>query len=1345
LDPGRSHLTKLFCLAIIMDLSYYTSHSPFSDPGHYTFLYTDLPDDLPGLIQVVQGFLIHKLVVDFYQVELSAAARAEQLLRTIEQRLKRMLDFDPAPLRQARQPKDRQVGVCRDFALLLVSLLRHKGLPARMRVGFAKYLDPHGPYKYDHWITEYWDAAQERWVLCDPQIDDIQRHAIGIQANTLNLKRGEDFFLAGEAWELCRAGKDKSLLFRFSGKWKGMPCIRGNLMHDLRALNKVELTPFDVWDSLSTRQETQLSVEDKALLDRIARLTTAAPEAFEEIQALFAGMPETREVDSRLRLLGFGAPAPAAPPLQLGGSGLERLATYTGEDARARPTNGRMLAQLGASAYDVPEDSALSRLIDTQVMAVHDPFSGDIMVRGARQHNLKHIDVRIPRHKLVVVTGVSGSGKSSLAFDTIYAEGQRRYVESLSSYARQFMGQMEKPLVDQITGLSPAIAIEQKTVSRNPRSTVGTVTEILDYLRVLYARVGTPHCPQCGRSVEAQSAQQITDQLAQLAPGTRFQLLAPVVRNRKGAQTSLLRKALMDGYTRARVDGNVIDLLDKKGLPVLDKNKKHAIDLVVDRLIAPEEGIDDAYQTRLMDSVETCLRAAEGVVTVALDQEEITLSEHHACPVCELSFPELQPTLFSFNSPVGMCPECNGLGVKLQVDIDRIITNPNLSLLEGASRWHGDIRKKSQWHIRNLQALASHYGVDLTLPWKDLPESFQNVILYGSNGEKIHFEYASEDGSWKGEAYRESQGTVFHINRLFRQTRSEYTRRWYMSFMSQLPCPACQGERLCPEARFVTVADKRLPELTSFSIASLYDWVKSLPPRLQEEQRMIGVELVAEIQQRLGFLRNVGLHYLNLDRPAPTLSGGEGQRIRLASQIGSGLVGVLYILDEPSIGLHARDGRALLDTLTRLRDLGNTVLVVEHDAETMRTADWIIDLGPGAGLLGGEVVAEGPMEDIIANKASLTGRYLSGELLVTAPNGRRRRTPNGVLTVRGARLHNLKNIEARFPLGAFICITGVSGSGKSSLISQTLFPALSHLLHNAQSTPGPYDAIDGLEQLDKVINITQEPIGRNPRSNPGTYVGLLNEIREVFANMPEAKAAGYKAGRFSFNIKGGRCEACMGYGYKRVEMHFLADVWVKCKECQGKRFNRQTLSVTYKGKSIADVLDMDVQEAMAFFANHPAIMRILQTLHDVGLDYVKLGQSALTLSGGEAQRVKLSKELSRIATGKTIYILDEPTTGLHFADIQRLLDVLHRLVDAGNTVVVIEHNLDVIKTADWIIDLGPEGGDEGGYILAEGTPETVAQLDGSHTGRFLREMFLRSTANVSPTPGVKIALKESSD
>jgi excinuclease ABC subunit A len=1037
----------------------------------------------------------------------------------------------------------------------------------------------------------------------------------------------------------------------------------------------------------------------------------------------------------------------------------------------------------------------------------------DIFIRGARQHNLKNINVRIPRHRLVVITGVSGSGKSSLAFDTIYAEGQRRYVESLSSFARQFMDQMEKPQVDQITGLSPAIAIEQKTIARNPRSTVGTVTEILDYLRVLFARLGTAHCPQCGRTVRAQSAQQISNQLASLPPGMRFELLAPLARSRKGTFATALKQAVKDGYTRARLDGATVDLAG--GIPALEKEKKHTIELSIDRLVVPqaqpeEDGGLREFRTRLMDSVETALRAGNGTLMVLLPHpnpspggggaqmrpsptgrgsgdrlrslgeggeqtltpsplpqgegsrirlapleggvgdrlrslgeegaqmpptpgegesipDELLLSEHNACPHCEISFPRLEPPLFSFNSPLGMCDECNGLGVRLQVDPALIIEHPERSLLDGASRWYRDLRQKGEgaWQVRNLTAIAEHYGVDLELPWKELPESFQNVILYGSGGEKVHIEFdvETDDGTWRGETVREVKGVVHHVNRLFRQTRSEYTRRYYLSFMSQLPCPKCSGERLNPEARFVTVDGKRLPELTSWSIEAIHDWISSLETRLDDEQREIGMELLREISQRLGFLRNVGLHYLTLDRPAPTLSGGEGQRIRLASQIGSGLVGVLYILDEPSIGLHSRDQHALLDTLCHLRDIGNTVLVVEHDAATMKTADWIIDLGPGPGILGGELVAAGTPQEIMRNPASLTGKYLSGELQVTAPNGHRRRTSKGDLTILGAHLHNLKHLNVRFPLGNLICVTGVSGSGKSSLVAHTLYPALARALHRAQSTPGPHEAIQGLELVNKVINITQEPIGRNPRSNPGTYAGVLDDIRRVFASTPEARALGFAAARFSFNVKGGRCEECRGYGSKRVEMHFLPDVWVRCKACEGKRFNRQTLEITYKGKTIADVLDMDVQEALRFFENYPDIRRILKTLDDVGLDYIKLGQSALTLSGGEAQRVKLAKELSRTATGDTIYILDEPTTGLHFADIQKLLDVLHRLTDAGNTVIVIEHNLDVIRTADWIIDLGPEGGEKGGYIVAEGTPEQVAQVQESFTGQFLRQVI----------------------
>ncbi len=1300
----------------------YLSHSPITDPGPYAYLLDNLPSDLPGLVRAVQGLLLHKLEAQLYGVQLSPVQRDEQRLRTLRQMLGRIQEIDPAPLSIARAPQQRLIGICRDFAVTLVAFLRHKGIPARMRVGFAAYLDPSGLYRCDHWIAEHWDAERGRWTLVDPQIDDVQRGSYRVTANTLDLRRDQDFFPAGSAWQLARSGQVKSTVFRFNGHWKGFPCIRGNLLHDFQSLNKLELSPFDYWDQLILKPEHELTVEDKILLDQVAALSLD-DSADGERHALFERMPRTQLLYDRLRTLGIIGTGEMVGMDALREGEAGRLSHLSGKNGHGRPE----VAQL--PDYQ-PYEPLPHMLPPTNEHALAFGM-GDIVVRGAQQHNLRRIDVTIPRHRFVVVTGVSGSGKSSLAFDTIYAEGQRRYVESLSSYARQFMEQMEKPRVDQITGLSPAIAIEQKTVSKNPRSTVGTVTEVLDYLRVLYARAGLPHCPECGRAVQPQTAQQISNQLAALPPGMRFQLLAPIARKRKGMHVAALKQAAKDGFTRARVNGESLDLTARGAVDSLqlDKNKKHDVEVVVDRLTAPEQP-DAEYLLRVADSVETTLRAGSGTLIVVFDNEEITLSEHNACPHCDLSFPELQPNMFSFNSPFGMCPECNGLGIKLQVDPALIVEHPELSLMDGASRWFGDVRKKKSdhWVAHALYTIAEHYQVDLETPWKDLPEEFQNVILYGSGDVTFHFARSGEHNGaeWRFENVSNFRGAMFEINRLFRQTHSEYTRRWYLSFMSQLPCPKCQGERLAPEPRCVTLMGKRLPELTSWSIEMLSEWIDSLPEQFDSEQQKIAGELVEEIQQRLGFLRNVGLHYLALDRPAPTLSGGEGQRIRLASQIGSGLVGVLYILDEPSIGLHTRDHRALLDTLCHLRDIGNTVLVVEHDADTMRTADWIIDLGPGPGILGGKLVAAGSPETIMADPDSLTGKYLSGEVGITSPNGFTRRSPKGWITLKGARQHNLKSIDARFPLGVMTCITGVSGSGKSTLISKTLEPALARALNRAQSTPGAYDSLEGLDQLDKVVNINQEPIGRNPRSNPGTYTNVMTDIRKVFATTPEAKARGYNPGRFSMNTRGGRCEACAGYGTRKVEMHFLPDVWVTCKECEGKRFNRATLEVTYKGKNIADVLNMDVQEALEFFANIPEIARTLQTLHDVGLDYMKLGQSALTLSGGEAQRVKLAKELSRAATGSTIYILDEPTTGLHFSDIQRLLDVLHRLVDAGNTVLVIEHNLDVIKSADWIIDLGPEGGDKGGYVIAEGTPEDVAACPASYTGKYLGSALTRT-------------------
>ena len=957
-------------------------------------------------------------------------------------------------------------------------------------------------------------------------------------------------------------------------------------------------------------------------------------------------------------------------------------------------------------------------------MSIHD----EIIIRGAKEHNLKNIDIRLPRFKLVVITGVSGSGKSSLAFDTLYAEGQRRYVESLSAYARQFIGQMEKPKVDYIGGLSPAIAIEQKAVSKNPRSTVATVTEIYDYLRVLFARLGTPHCPQCGREVRAQSAQEIVAQVAGLPPGTAFMVLSPVARNRKGAFQDTFTEAQANGFSRVRVDC-VLHNLDEK--ITLNKQKKHTIELVVDRLTIPESSdpVHGEFITRLTDSVETALRMSEGQVTVDPgDGHELLLSDRNACPDCDLSFPELNPSMFSFNSPAGMCPECNGLGNKLEFSPDRFVV-PEKSLNQGGLRPWGELAKKPKSGAHQLaQQVFDQMGGTLDTPWRDLPEAARNAFLYGG----IQVTWRWENKHSHGQNETTFEGEYNAVRRRYKQTKSEWSRQWYTGFMNQQVCPACKGQRLRPESAAVTVGGKTMTAVTGFNIGEALAWIESLWPGMNTEQLQIGEEVLKEINERLRFLVNVGLHYLSLDRPAPTLSGGEGQRIRLASQIGCGLVGVLYVLDEPSIGLHSRDNRRLLDTLERLRDMGNTVMVVEHDEETMRTADWIVDLGPGAGIHGGYVVAAGTPQAIMANPVSLTGQYLTGARVVASPlaaasgqQGKRRPTNGKWLALVGARQNNLKNLTVRFPLGLFTSVTGVSGSGKSSLVAQTLQPALSHLLHNASEKAGAHDRIDGLEYINKVINITQDPIGRTPRSNPATYVDAMPLVRDLFAVTSEAKARGYKAGRFSFNVKGGRCEACRGHGKKMVEMHFLPDVWVTCNVCKGSRFNQETLQVRYKGKNIADVLDMDVDEALSFFENVPNLKRILKTLSEVGLGYVKLGQAATTLSGGEAQRVKLAKELARVSTGDTVYILDEPTTGLHFADIQNLLDVLHRLTDAGNSVIVIEHNLDVIKTADWVIDLGPEGGDAGGYVIAEGTPEQVALVDASFTGQFLKKILFQ--------------------
>lgn len=939
-----------------------------------------------------------------------------------------------------------------------------------------------------------------------------------------------------------------------------------------------------------------------------------------------------------------------------------------------------------------------------------------IIIRGAREHNLKGIDVTIPRDKLVVITGLSGSGKSSLAFDTIYAEGQRRYVESLSAYARQFLELMQKPDVDSIEGLSPAISIEQKALSHNPRSTVGTVTEIYDYLRLLFARIGKPHCTECGKEIATQTVQQMTDKILEFPEGTRLQILAPIVRDRKGEYRKEFEELRRAGYVRVRVDGEVRELSEEIKL---DKKKKHTIEVFIDRLVLK----GDQTRPRIAEALEAGLKLADGIVKVEVPgksadsapEEQFLFSEKFACPDCGMSYPEMSPRLFSFNNPHGACPACAGLGTKMYFDPELIVPNENLSIREGAiAPW--EKRVSSLVFSQMLKSLADHYHFDLRAPWRLLPKKIKDIILYGSGGEEIRFEY---HGRGKYVYHRPFEGVIPHLERRYRDTDSELVREELEKYMNYRPCPTCNGTRLRKESLFVRIGGLNIAEVTAKSVKDAKKFFDSLKLSPREEE--IARRILKEIRERLGFMENVGLDYLTLNRLSGSLAGGEGQRIRLATQIGSSLVGVLYILDEPSIGLHQRDNRKLLDTLIRLRDLGNTILVVEHDSATILSADHVIDMGPGAGEEGGRIVAQGTPAEIMNHPDSLTGAYLSGKMKIPIPQ--RRKVNKGQITVVGAKEHNLKNITVNFPLGKFICVTGVSGSGKSSLVIDTLYKGLAQRLYRSKERAGEMENLKGWEAIDKVIDIDQSPIGRTPRSNPATYTGVFTPIRDLFAHLPASRMRGYLPGRFSFNVKGGRCEACQGDGLIKIEMHFLPDVYVTCDVCKGKRYNRETLEITYKGKSIADVLDMTVDQALEFLGAVPAIKSKLQTLKDVGLGYIKLGQSATTLSGGEAQRVKLAKELGKRATGRTFYILDEPTTGLHFHDIKKLLEVLHKLVDNGNTVVVIEHNLDVIKNADHIIDLGPEGGDDGGYIVAEGSPEEVAQNPKSYTGMFLKEVL----------------------
>jgi excinuclease ABC subunit A len=944
-----------------------------------------------------------------------------------------------------------------------------------------------------------------------------------------------------------------------------------------------------------------------------------------------------------------------------------------------------------------------------------------LIVRGAREHNLKDVHLDLPRDSLVVFTGLSGSGKSSLAFDTIFAEGQRRYVESLSAYARQFLGQMDKPDVDFIEGLSPAVSIDQKSTSRNPRSTVGTITEVYDYLRLLYARAGRPHCPKCGRAISRQTPQQIVDRMLEMDEGTRFQVLAPVIRGRKGEYADLFAELQTKGYSRVRVDGVVHSLTEP---PKLKKQEKHTIEVVIDRLTAKASA-----KRRLTDSIETALGLAGGLVVLDFVDEpedsphrERTFSEHLACLYDDLSFEAMEPRSFSFNSPYGACPDCSGLGTRKEVDPELVVPDPERTLEEGAiAPWSAG--QTSEYFLRLLTALGDSVGFRIDQPWERLPARAQKAILYGHDTQ-VHVRYRNRYGRERA-YYAAYEGAVPFLERRHAETDSDYSREKYEDYMREVPCPACGGARLKPEVLAVTLGGRSIAEASALSIGECGEFLRTL--ELTDRERMIAERVLKEVHSRLGFLVDVGLDYLSLDRPAATLAGGEAQRIRLATQIGSGLVGVLYVLDEPSIGLHQRDNRRLIDTLVRLRDLGNTLIIVEHDEDTIRTADWVVDIGPGAGEHGGQVVVSGTVEDLLASESSITGAYLSGRRSIPIPAGRRPRTPGRQLLVEGAREHNLHSVDVAFPLGCLVAVTGVSGSGKSTLVNDILYAVLANRVNGAKLVPGRHKRVRGLDDVDKVVGVDQSPIGRTPRSNPATYTGVFDHVRRLFAETTEAKVRGYQPGRFSFNVKGGRCEACAGDGTIKIEMNFLPDVYVPCEVCKGARYNRETLEVHFKGKTIAEVLDMPIEEAAEFFAAVPAISRHLTTLADVGLGYVRLGQPAPTLSGGEAQRVKLASELQKRSTGRTVYVLDEPTTGLHFEDVRKLLGVLGRLVDAGNTVIVIEHNLDVIKTADWIIDMGPEGGSGGGSVVGTGTPEDIAAIEGSHTGRFLRDILRGAT------------------
>lgn len=1239
-------------------LDYYRKQTVITDPKEHVDLYEGLPDTVEELVKCVQGLVIHGEESKQYDVSFSTNQGNEELLRTVPQMLARIRKLDGRKLSTPREPAKRLVGMCRDMSVLLASFLRYKNVPARVRAGFASYFESDIKYE-DHWICEYWNEEEKRWKRVDSQVDDPHRKKYNINFDTLDVKAENGYYTAGEVYKLCNEGKAKKDDFGYNKWWKGDKSIRGNMLHEFNCLNGIELMPWDLWCDLFTLKQGELKKEDKELFDTISELTIHADSNFGNLEEVFKNLPYDyyRTLTSQMKILGII-------------EGFKRVDTESLEEK-----NNSVLEkykehkEVEAKVENVNFESALDAAVDEK--------PGYIVVSGAKQNNLKNISLEIPKNKFIVVTGVSGSGKSTFAFDVLYAEGQRRYMEGYSTYLKAQLGLLEKPNVEKITGLNPPIAIEQKTVGKNPRSTVGTLTDIIDYIRVLYAKIGVFHCPQCGEIIESNSSSQIRKKLMSLKPGVKVDIKA--------------------------------------------KHHDAMVEIASFEIPAKSDSNYREINSTLLKAIEKGLDAGKGGIQVGLDDTDtISFTDRNICPNCDIKYPKLVSGMFDYNSHEGSCYECNGLGVNLEVDPELVIQHPELSILDGASDWWGALRNKKRtgnWMIGEIYALASYFNVDLNIAWKDLPEEFRHAALFGTGDVEHVYEY--ESNGRVSQIVRPAVGAVTNILRLFRETKSEESRSSYTKYMREETCHVCKGEKLATEARYVTVGGKRLPEVTAMPLEDLYQWIVGLPGKISDLDFEISKELIGEVKKRLKFMIDVGLHYLTLDRSAPSLSGGEGQRIRLATQLGCSLVGLLYILDEPSIGLHPRDHNSLLKTIMKLRDDGNSVIVVEHDSDTMRAADYIIDIGPGAGVLGGKVMAMGTPEEIMNNDNSLTGKYLSGKLSVCQKD-KVRKQPKGWLTIKGAVLNNLKNVTAKIPLGVLTCVTGVSGSGKSSLITRTLAPAMENILKGENRKCGPYDSIEGYEKLEDIIYINQDPIGKSPRSTPATYVEVFDEIRKFYATLPQAKICGYKNNQFSFNSKSGQCKTCEGYGKKKIEMNFMADAWVVCPDCGGKRYNAETLEVEYKGKNIADVLEMDFEEATEFFKDVPKIRHILQTLIDIGLGYLKLGQNSTTLSGGEAQRIKLAKELQKIQTGKTIYILDEPTTGLHFSDISKLLIVLERLTAAGNTVILVEHNTEVISSSDWIIDIGPEGGVAGGHIIAEGTPETVAANEKSYTGKFIK-------------------------